>query len=87
MGKTIPPFRMVLERTVKEWEKYRRALRKEDQEAFDRLMDACRVRSSASGQVARPVPLEAMFMSILLEHQRRLDSIDEKLERVLKRRK
>lgn len=86
MGKTVPPFRMVLERTVKEWEKYRKALRKDEQEAFDKLMDACRVHSSASSQASRPEPLEAMFMSILLEHQKRLDAIEEKLERALKRK-
>jgi hypothetical protein len=59
-------------------------LREEDRQAFDKMMDCCRLHASAGGQAARADPVEVMFMSILLEHQRRLESIEAKLERVLK---
>jgi tellurite resistance protein len=84
MGRTVPTFRAVLENTIKRWDGYRRALRSEEREAFDRMMDACRLHSSASGQATRPEPLEAMFMSILLEHQRKLESLKAKVDRILK---
>jgi tellurite resistance protein len=84
MGRTVPTFRAALENAIKRWDGYRRALRSEEREAFDRMMDACRLHSSASGQATRPEPLEAMFMSILLEHQRKLESLEAKVDRILK---
>ena len=42
------------------------------------MMDACRLHSSASGAALRPEPIEAMLVSILLAHQRRLDSLEAK---------
>lgn len=83
MGRTVPTFRAALEGAIKRWDGYRRALRLEEREAFDRMMDACRLHSSASGQAMRPDPLEAMFMSILLEHQRKLESLEAKVDRIL----
>ena len=53
----------------------RRTLRKDEREAFDRMMDSCQRHSSSSGAALRPEPVEAMLVSVLLEHQRRLDSI------------
>jgi hypothetical protein len=84
MGRTVPTFRAALEDAIKKWDGYRRALRQRDREAFDRMMDACRLHSSASGQATRPEPLEAMFMSILLEHQRKLEALEAELDRILK---
>jgi len=84
MGRTVPTFRAALEDAIKKWDGYRRALRQRDREAFDRMMDACRLHSSASGQALRPEPLEAMFMSILLEHQRKLEALEAELDRILK---
>jgi hypothetical protein len=83
MGRTVPTFRAALEDAIKKWDGYRNALRREDRELFDRMMDACRLHSSACGQAIRPDPLEAMFMSILLEHQRRLEALEAKVDRIL----
>jgi hypothetical protein len=83
MGRTVPTFRSALEDAIKRWDGYRRTLRQRDREAFDRMMDACRLHSSASGQATRPEPLEAMFMSILLEHQRKLEALEAELGRIL----
>lgn len=83
MGRTVPTFRATLEDAIKRWDGYRRALRQRNREAFDRMVDACRLHSSASGQALRSEPLEAMFMSILLEHQRKLEALNAKVDRVL----
>jgi len=56
MGRTVPTFRAALEDAIKKWDGYRNALRREDRELFDRMMDACRLHSSACGQAIRPVP-------------------------------
>jgi len=83
MGRTVPTFRAALENAIRQWDGYRRALRQNDREAFDRMMDACRLHSSASGQATRPDPLEAMFMSILLEHQHKLEALEIKVDKIL----
>ena len=72
---------MVLEGEIKKWEAFLRALRKEDREAFEDLMNACRSYASAAGASTRPVVTEAMFMSILLSHQRSLKEFRAALER------
>jgi tellurite resistance protein len=87
MGRTVPTFRVALEEAIKRWDGYRRALRLEERDAFDRMMDACKLHSSASGQAVRPEPLEAMLVSILLEHQRRLEAFEAELDRILKEMK
>jgi hypothetical protein len=75
MGRTVPSFRIALEDAIKKWDSYRRALRQSDQEAFDRMMDACRLHVMASGNATKPDPLEAMIISILLEHQLKLEML------------
>ena len=70
MGRTIPSYRMILEVEIKRWEGFLRALRREDKVAFEELMNECRCYASAAGAATRPVVAEAMFMSILLSHQR-----------------
>jgi hypothetical protein len=52
--------------------------RHSDREAFDRMMDACRLHVMASGNATRPDPLEAMLISILLEHQLKLEVLGTK---------
>jgi hypothetical protein len=84
LGRTVPTFRAALEDAIKRWDGYRKALRRDEREAFDRMLDSCRLHASAGGHAVRPDPLEAMFMSILLEHQRRLDSLEAKMSEVLK---
>lgn len=83
MGRTVLTFRAALEDAIKRWDGYRKALRRDEREAFDRMIDSCRLHASAGGHAVRPDPLEAMFMSILLEHQRRLESLEAKVDRIL----
>jgi hypothetical protein len=82
LGRTIPSYRMVLENEIKKWERFARALRSEDRAAFVKLMNACRCYASAAGAATRPVLTEAMFMSILLSHQKALREIRATLEKV-----
>lgn len=82
MGRTVPSYRMVLENEIKKWEGFLKALRKEDREAFEELMNSCRSYASAAGASTRPVITEAMFMSILLSHQKNLKEFKAALERL-----
>jgi len=71
MGKTCPTYRMLLEDEISSWDAFRRALRKEDREAFDSLMDGVRTRASASSNAARLNPFESMVMAALVELMRK----------------
>jgi hypothetical protein len=44
MGRTVPTYRTVLEALIKDWQNLRRALRKEDREAFGRMISYGRSR-------------------------------------------
>jgi hypothetical protein len=71
MGRTCPTYRMLLDEEIASWEHFRRALRKEDREAFDELMDSVRNRASASSNAARLNPFESMVMAALVELMRK----------------
>ncbi len=70
MGRTVAPFSQVLEAEFESWSKFRRALRREDQEAFDRLFAAAKYHVAAMVYASRLTPLEAILMGILVEHQK-----------------
>jgi len=75
LGKTIPSYRMALENEIKRWDGFSKALRNDDREAFEQMMNACRIYASAASNATRPVLVEAMFMSILLAQQKALMEI------------
>jgi hypothetical protein len=78
MGRTAPTFRRLQDGIIGRWEKFRRALRRRDREAFDRMMDKARRHSAASSYDARADPTDSIFMSILLEHEKELCELKEK---------
>lgn len=82
MGRTVPSFRNLLEEIIRELSVFRRALRGEDKIAFDCLMN--RAREHASSCTVAPVlePMDAIFLSILVEHQKELNSLREEVSHV-----
>ena len=60
MGRTVLTYRTVLETLIGDWQGFRKALRKEDAEAFDRLMDKARGLASAAGYDPRLDPMESV---------------------------
>ena len=49
---------------------FRRALRREDQEAFDALWRFARRHAAPASMASRPLPIEAIFMSMLVALER-----------------
>ena len=82
MGRTVRTYRTVLEDMIDEWSGFRKALRKEDQVAFDRLMERARMHASAASYDTRTDPVESLFMSILLEQEKEIAELRKKLEQV-----
>jgi len=84
MGRTVPSYRQALEAEIERWKGFRKGLRGKDAEAFDRMMNACRLFASAGSMATRPILLEAMFMSILLHQEKATTEIREKLDKLEK---
>jgi hypothetical protein len=79
MGRTVPTYRMTLESIIQSWADYRRALPKDDRDAFDAMTNRARMHASASTYAAFSDPVEGVLLSILLEQEkdiRRLKAIE-----------
>jgi len=82
MGRTVPTFTMVIQQEMDSWGKYRRGLRKEDQEALDELFRAARLQLAGSAYAARPIPFESIAMSMLVAQQRAVRDLERRIARM-----
>lgn len=87
MGRTVPTFTMVIQAEMETWSKFRRGLRKEDQEALDELFRAARLQLASSAYAARSIPFESIVMSMLIMQQRMIKELQRHLavERMVNR--
>ena len=76
MGRTVPTFRQLIDDAMSRWAKFRRALRREDQEYFDRLFRRVRNYTQAATYQANDNPMEAILLSIALDQEKRLDALE-----------
>jgi cobalamin biosynthesis Co2+ chelatase CbiK len=74
---------MKLESEIAEWKPFMKALPSmREKEAFEELMNHCRRHTMAAGASVRPIMSDAMFMSILLAHEKELREIKALLEKL-----
>ena len=65
---------------ARQWNDFRRALRKDDKEAFDSLMNRARMHASAATYAISMDPTESALLSMLLEHEKELLALRKKNE-------
>lgn len=82
MGRTVESYRMALEDEIRRWNGFAKALRTEDREAFEALMDACRLFASAGSNATQPILFEPMVLSILLFQQKKLHRLEKALDEI-----
>ena len=82
MGKTVESYRMALESEINRWSGFARALRREDREAFEEIMDMCRSYASESSCATNPIIFEPMLMSIVLFLQKRTNNLEKKMNAI-----
>ena len=82
VGKTVESYRMALEDEIHRWNGFAKALRTEDREAFEALMDACRSYASAGSNATQPILFEPMIMSILLNQQKKLHRLERAIDAI-----
>jgi hypothetical protein len=78
MGRTVPSFRMLLEEIIVELSIFRRALHGEDKAAFDSLMNKARKHASFCTVASTLDPMDAVFLSILVEQEKELNSKEDR---------
>ena len=69
------PYSQFMESERERLKPFRRALSKEDQQAFDRLFDRAQMHTSAGVYMAHPWPMETILLSIILEHGKLIEEI------------
>jgi hypothetical protein len=79
MGRTLATFAQLVQQEIDSWSRYRRALRREDQQAFDALFAAARHHAPAGAYLARETPFEVMLLSMLIEQQKHVVILQQKV--------
>ena len=81
MGRTVITATQLLQKVQAEhWGKFRRALRREDQEILDRLFDRAQYHAQAMAYASMPVPMEPILVSMLIELQRDLLNLQKQVQ-------
>lgn len=76
MGRTLPTQVQSQHLELEEWKNFRRALRKEDQEAFDALWRAARYHAAPVAMADPPVPIIGIMMAMLVSLSRKVMELD-----------
>lgn len=79
MGRTTPTATMLIQYEEGNWSQFRRALRKEDQNIFDQLFSYAKINLPAISIQAHPIPFESILLSMLLEQQKQIHTLTDKL--------
>lgn len=76
MGRTVPTWRDRIERRAEYWSSFRKTLRSDEREEFDRLLKSVRSRSSACGMLPASDELEPALLAMLVELSSRISKLE-----------
>jgi len=81
MGRTLPTYNtLILQELDKdEWKRFRRALRRDDQELFDELFIAPKIQMQAGAYASNAKPFETMLICMLIELKRELRILEQRV--------
>jgi hypothetical protein len=75
---------MAIEEEISHWKPFREALASdEEKQAFDDVADMCHNMAMAGGNACNPVLFEPMVMSVLLGQQKRIKTLQRKIDALL----
>jgi hypothetical protein len=80
MGRTVTTFVEQVKQLEDKWSKFRRCLRTEDRIQFDRLLLSVRYHTPSATYQCSDDPREAVMLSILIDLQKRLAALEEKVK-------
>ncbi len=76
MGRTVAAYSWQIEHIEQRLADFRRALRREDQKRLDELLRYARFHVTSGVMASFPSASDAMFWSILLEQQRKIEELE-----------
>lgn len=80
MGRTIPTANMLISEEADLFMRtYGSGLSDREREALYNMLQLCKKHTNACGQAVRLVPFHGMLMSIMLEHQKRIELLMDKI--------
>lgn len=82
MGRTIPSITQVFLHEEEAFARFRRALRRRDQEALDDLFIAARQHLAAAAYAAHALPFEIFLLAMLLEEHKEVMRLRQKIEEI-----
>jgi hypothetical protein len=85
MGRTIPSITLAFLEEQDSLARFRRALRRTDQQALDDLLASARRHLAPAAHAAYPLPLETFLLSMLLEEHKEVMRIRALLESLLEK--
>ena len=80
MGRTNPTYRDYLRKFEERANAFRRALRRQHQEPFDRLMERAQHHADAAGYMNSATPETAILLSICLSQEIELQALRERVD-------
>ncbi len=86
MGRTLPSANQAWDEEERAFRRFRRALRREDQEALDELFAAARRHQAAAAYAGHPRPFETMLLGMVLELFKRVLRLEARLNRSARKR-
>ena len=81
MGRTLSSFMQVILAEQASLGKFRRALRREDQEALDDLFRMAHYHAAESAYASHALPFEIMLLAMLLEEHKLVLRLQKQIER------
>jgi hypothetical protein len=82
MGRTLPSFMQVILAEQASLGKFRRALRQDDQDAFDDLFRMAHYHSAESAYASHALPFEVTLLAMLLEEHKLVLHLQRQIEQL-----
>jgi len=82
LSQSVDAYREVLEQEIKKWNGYERALRGNDKQFFEELMNMARNYAPEARSAEKNIVFQPMLMSMILAQNKRIKRMEEELYRI-----
>lgn len=79
MGRTVTPYSQEYAAFQQRAQKYRCALRQEDQQILDEILELGRLNNPSGVYAAAPLPIESFLLGILVEYKKTINHLQQEL--------
>jgi hypothetical protein len=83
MGRTLPSITQVFQGEEESLTRFKRALRRSDQRVVETLLTSASQHLAAAAYAAHPLPMEIFLLAMLLEHQKKIELLEARVEALI----